>query len=1048
MKSIIRHFVRYPVLGNVLFLAVVLFGLVAFTQIRTTFFPDIPPNFIYVSALYPGASPEEIEEAVTLKIEDRLKGVGGIDRVTSVSTENSMTVTVELKKGFDPDDLLQEVTNSVNQISTFPAELEQLRIYKQERMDFVIAYSMYGDVDLNTLKGYARSLERELRNSGSATRITISGFPLEEIEVGLRENDMRAYGITFSEVAAAVGRANIKITGGTIRGSSEELLIRADSKGYYAYDLRNLVVRSGGNGAVVRLGELADVRDRWSDDPDRSWFNGKPAVIVDIERSADEDMFDIVGKVETVVAAFDRRHEDISIDVLRNGSAIVKERAEILSSNGFFGMVLVVLFLAFSLNPRLALWVAAGIPFSFAGMFMLGAVYGLSINVVSLLAMILVVGIIVDDGIVIAESIYQRFEKGEKPLEAALNGTMAVIPSVTAAVLTSVVLFFLFLFLDGDLGQRVKDIAFVASTTLLVSLLEGIFILPAHIAHSKALHGRPEGKGWVLRKSEEFLHFQRDVLYAPVLRFSIANPLITAVVPVALLVITFGAMRGGLIKATFFPVIERDNVQITLEMPAGTPGVVTAEVLAVMEQKIRSVDEDYRRSAGGGKGLVSAIARDIGPQAHEGGLRVTLVESRLRSIGSLEAGNRFRDAIGRVPGVNKLLVGGGSLWGMPVSIALKSDNLAQLDGARRMLESELKGMEQLKDVADNDPPGLEEVNVRLKEKAYGLGLTTGEVMSRVRSAFFGSEAQSLVRGIDEVKVWVRYSRAERSSIGALESMFIRLDDGRTIPLREIADLSVSRGISSIKHIDAQRVVKIEADIADPKTSVPQLLDVITGRIMPPVLAAYPDVSFNFEGQSRESGKTTGSMRIAFPVLLFIMYLIIVVTFRSFSQAFLVMLLLPFTLVGVAWGHFIQGYILSILSLFGVIALIGIVVNDSLVFISTLNSRIKEGEPFGNALYEVGLSRFRPIILTTITTIAGLGPLIFEQSRQAQFLSPMAISVAYGLLFGTTLTLIIIPALLVLHNTARRRLFSFIARRPITPEEAEPAWREEAFSREQ
>ncbi len=300
-------------------------------------------------------------------------------------------------------------------------------------------------------------------------------------------------------------------------------------------------------------------------------------------------------------------------------------------------------------------------------------------------------------------------------------------------------------------------------------------------------------------------------------------------------------------------------------------------------------------------------------------MRVTLVESRLRSIGSLEAGNRFRDAIGRVPGVNKLLVGGGSLWGMPVSIALKSDNLAQLDGARRMLESELKGMEQLKDVADNDPPGLEEVNVRLKEKAYGLGLTTGEVMSRVRSAFFGSEAQSLVRGIDEVKVWVRYSRAERSSIGALESMFIRLDDGRTIPLREIADLSVSRGISSIKHIDAQRVVKIEADIADPKTSVPQLLDVITGRIMPPVLAAYPDVSFNFEGQSRESGKTTGSMRIAFPVLLFIMYLIIVVTFRSFSQAFLVMLLLPFTLVGVAWGHFIQGYILSILSLFGVIA---------------------------------------------------------------------------------------------------------------------------------
>jgi multidrug efflux pump subunit AcrB len=299
-----------------------------------------------------------------------------------------------------------------------------------------------------------------------------------------------------------------------------------------------------------------------------------------------------------------------------------------------------------------------------------------------------------------------------------------------------------------------------------------------------------------------------------------------------------------------------------------------------------------------------------------------------------------------------------------------------------------------------------------------------------------------------VKVWVRYGEDERSTIGVLETMFIRLDDGRSIPLREIADLSVSRGISSIKHIDAQRVVKIEADIADPKTSVPQLLDLVSRNIMPPILAAYPDVSFNFEGQSRESGKTTGSMRIAFPALLFIMYLIIVITFRSFSQAFIVLLLLPLALIGVAWGHFIQGYILSILSLFGVIALIGIVVNDSLVFISSFNSRIKEGVPFRDALYQVGLSRFRPIILTTITTVAGLGPLIFEQSRQAQFLSPMAISVAYGLLFGTTLTLIIIPALLVLHNQARRRIYSFIGRRPVTPEEVEPAWREEVFIREQ
>ncbi|TCD47329.1 efflux RND transporter permease subunit [Chlorobium sp. N1] len=1048
MKGLIRYFVRYPVLGNVIFIAVTLFGLVSFSQIRTTFFPDIPPAFIYVSATYPGASPEEIEEAVTLKIEDELKGVSGIDRVTSASRENSTTITVELMKGADPNELLQEVTNAVNQISSFPAELEDLRVYKQERVDFVISYSLHGDVDLQTLKGYARALERELRNRGAATKIELSGFPEEEIEIGLRENAMRSYGITFEEIASAVGRANVKITGGTIRGEREDLLIRADSKGYYAAELENLVVRSDGSGAVVRLGELADVRDRWAEDPNRRWFNGTPSIIVEVSRSADEDMFRIRQDAEAVARDFDMRHPDVDIDVLWDGSAIVKERADILTWNGLVGMVLVVLFLAFSLNPRLALWVAASIPFSFAGMFMIGNLYGLSINVVSLLGMILVVGILVDDGIVIAESIYQRYEKGEKPLQAAINGTLEVIPSVAAAVLTTVVLFLLFLFLDGDLGQRVKDIAFVAMTTLLISLVEGIFILPAHIAHSKALHAKPEEKSWILRKSEAFLHLQRDVLYAPVLRFAIRNPLVTAVVPVALLVVTFGAMKGGLIKATFFPIIEHSSVDITFEMPAGTPQSTTERLLGEMEAKVWAVDRAYREESGSQDGLLTAVSRSLGPQAHQGGLRVALVDNRLRSISSLEAGNRFRRAIGTIPGATRLIIGGGGFWGMPVSIALKSDNLRQLDLARAMLERELKAMEQLKDVADDSPPGLEEVTVRLNEKAFALGLTTGQVMQQVRSAFFGREAQRLLRGIDEVKVWVRYAEGERSSIGAVESMFIRLDDGRTIPLRQIADLQVERGVATVNHIDAQRVIKIEADIASPKTSVPQLLDLIEATVMPQVLEAYPDVSFNYEGQSRESGKTTGSMRIAFPALLFIMYLIIVVTFRSFSQALLVMLLLPFTLVGVAWGHFIQGYILSILSLFGFIALLGIVVNDSLVFISTFNRRIKEGASVEEAVYQVGLSRFRPIILTSITTIAGLGPLIFEQSRQAQFLSPMAISVAYGLLFGTTLTLIVVPSLLMLFNASRRHLYGFFRKRTFTPEEVEPAWREEIFTREQ
>jgi len=1045
VKGIIKYFVKYPVIGNAVYLAIMLFGLVAFSQIRTTFFPDIPPNFVYVTATYPGASPEELEEGVTLKIEDKLKGVTGIDRVTSVSAENSATVSVELKKGADANELLQEVTNAVDQISSFPAGLEKLQIYKQDRVDFVVAYALYGDVDLVTLKAYARRIERDLRNEGIASKVRLSGFPEEEIEISVSERAMDSYGITFAEIASAVNRTNLKITGGTIRGEREELLIRADNKGYKARDLENLVVRAGSGGAVVRLRDVAAVRDRWSEVPDRTWFNGKPSVTIDIEKSTDEDMFVIAGGVKEYMEAFDARHPDVRAEVLRNGSAIVRERADILSYNGVIGMILVVLFLSFSLNPRLALWVAAGIPFSFAGMFILGSIYGLTINVVSLLAMILVVGILVDDGIVIAESIYQRYEKGEKPLQAAINGTAEVVPSVAAAVLTTVVLFLLFLFLDGDLGKRVKDIAFVAVTTLLISLVESVLILPAHIAHSRALHEAPGQKTWLLKKSEEFLHFQRDILYAPVLKFGIKNPLITIAVPVALMFITIGAMKGGLIKTTFFPVIEQDNIQVTLEMQTGTRDAVTDSVLTAMERNVWQVNRDYLKGQENEEGLVTAIGRTIGPKGHQGGLRISLVDSRLRKIDSQEIADRIRRKTGTVEGARKLQIGGGGMWGMPVSIALKSDNLVQLRAAREKLETALKGMGELKDVSDNDPPGLEEVSVKLNAKAYALGLTNADVMNQIRSAYFGLESQRLLRGIDEIKVWVRYRETERSSIRALEAMRIRLSDGRSFPLTEIAALSIARGVSSINHIDAQRVVKIEADVADNNTAVPDLLETIRAKIMPGVLADYPDVSFNFEGQSRESGKTTGSMKIAFPVLFSIMYLIIVFTFRSFLQGFIVLLLIPFSLVGVAWGHFIQGYILSMLSLYGVIALIGIVVNDSLVFISTMNSRLKEGALFSDTLYEVGISRFRPIILTSLTTIAGLGPLIFERSRQAQFLSPMAISVAYGLLFGTTLTLIMLPAMLVLFNSAKRKIVSFSEKRAITAEEVEPALREELFS---
>jgi multidrug efflux pump subunit AcrB len=711
-------------------------------------------------------------------------------------------------------------------------------------------------------------------------------------------------------------------------------------------------------------------------------------------------------------------------------------------------MILVLLLLSLSLNMRMSFWVALAIPISFAGMCMLGPFYGLTINVMSLLGMILVLGILVDDGIVIAENIYQHHERGVKPIPAAIKGTLEVLPSVTASILTTIVIFLTFFFLEGGMGDRSRDLAFVVIATLLFSLVEATFILPGHIAHSKALCDKSNKKNFIERGAEKALNATRKKVYGPILRFVIQHPALVIVIPIALMMITIGALKGSIIKTTFFPIIERRNVDVTLEMPAGTPDHITDSLMAGMEEKIRKLNEIYKQEHDDGRDLILAISRQIGGGTHQGSLSVSLMASNLRDWDAMEVTNRMRQIVGTIPGAEKLEFGGRGFWGKPISIALAGNNLAQLREAKEKLKAELRKVEKLKDVVDDDPPGLREVSIRLKERAFALGLTTADVANQVRYGFFGGEAQRILRGIDEVKIWVRYAQQDRSSVQKLEEMRIRLPGNREYPLREIADFTIQRGVMRVNHIDAQRVVKVEADITNPRESVPDVIADIEADILPVIKQAFPDIRFMLEGQSRENLKTMKAMTRVVPPMMILMFLIVVITFRSFGQAIIVFLLIPFSLIGVLWGHLIQGYIVSILSWFGGIALAGIVVNDSLVLVSTLNRMLKEGVPFEKAIFDTGLSRFRPVLLTSLTTIAGLTPLIFETSHQAQFLSPMAISVAYGLLFGTLLTLLMLPALLVMLNRLRLVFFRIFKSVRLSPEEAEPALREEIFAREQ
>jgi len=1046
MKNVIRSFIKYPVVGSVLLVAIFMFGWVGFSSMKTTFFPLIPSKTIIIQAFYPGASPGEIEEAIVLKIENNLKGLTGVERVESVSGEDYCMINITVLTDYDVNEVLLDVKNAVNKVSSFPTAMERLTIYRQEMRNFAIDFVLAGKVTLLELKKEARRIELDLLAIDGISKVSLSGFPEEEIEVAVKETDLRAYGLTFGQVAQALREANIRSTGGKIKGPREELLIRANVKGYYAEELANHVLKSTADGDIVRLKDVATLTDRWSENPNRVYYNNQPAVRVIVQNTNEEDLFQVTEKVKEYVEAFNQKDSPITAFVLRDGSEIIQERIDILAGNGILGMFLVLLLLSMTLNIRMSFWVALAIPVSYAGMTMVAPFYGLTINVMSLMAMILVLGILVDDGIVIAENIYQHHERGVKPIPAAVNGTIEVLPSVTASILTTVVIFSSFFFLEGGLGDRSRDLAFVVVATLLISLVEATFILPSHLAHSRALCKSAQEKNRVEKRAEKIFFAIRDRMYRPVLNFSVQHPLLVISLAFAVFLVTLGALRGGIIKTTYFPVIERRSVDVVLEMPAGTPDTITDALLSGIEEKTWTVNEKYRQETGSGQDLILSISRQIGPGTHQGNLSVTLVGSEQRQWDSMRSTNEIRDAVGPVPGAKKLEFGGRGWWGKPISIALASNNLEQLRDAKDELKSELRKLEKLKDVVDNDPPGLREIKISLKQRAFALGLTTGEVVSQVRSGFFGNLAQRILRGIDEVKIWVRYDRSSRQSVSQLEDMRIRTATGGEYPLGEIADLSIKRGIMSINHINGQRVITVEADISDPKDSVPVILSDLKEKILADIGEKYPDIQFLYEGQSRENKKTMVAISRVIPPILILVFLIIVVNFRSFTQALVVILLIPFSIIGVLWGHFIQGFIVSMLSWFGTIALAGIVVNNSLVLVSTLNRKLKEGVSFEKALLQTGISRFRPVVLTSLTTIAGLGPLIFSHSHQSQFLSPMAVSVAYGLLFGTMLTLVMLPSMLVTLNAFRMRFYSLLNGKKISPEEAEPAVREEKFVR--
>ena len=1033
MRKLINYFIKFGVAVNVVIMAFVIFGVIGIMNMKSSFFPLQDSRIINISIAYPGSAPEEIEEGIILKIEDNLKGLEGIDRVTSVARESGGSITVEIERGEDIDAMLTEVKNAVDRVPTFPGGMEPLVVSKQEFIRETINFAVSGDnVPLATLKQISQQIENDLRLLDGVSQISISGFPEEEIEIAVSENDLLAYNLTFEQVAQAVRNSNILSTGGTIKTDAEDYLIRANNRAYYADALNDIVLKSNTTGEIVRLGEVATVKDQFSETPNALYFNGNVAVNISVSNTSSEDLLATAEKINEYVEEFNQKSSNVQLNVVNDQSITLNQRTQLLVENGIMGMLLVLFFLSLFLNIRLAFWVAFGLPIAFLGMFIFAGSLGVTINVLSLFGMIIVIGILVDDGIVISENIYQHSEMGKSPIRAALDGTMEVLPAILSAIVTTVLAFSTFLFLDSRIGEFFGEVSTVVILTLVISLVEALIILPAHIAHSKALK-KPETNGRPKRGMAKFfekmkvankygdraMSYMRDRIYSPVLRFVLTQQVLALAILLVVLVLTIGAIGGNWIRVTLFPSIASDRVSIDLLMPEGVNPARTDSIISMVEAAAWRVNEDYTEKQTGNKQVVENIIKRVGPGNNKASLQVNLLPGEERDFGSPEITNAIRDEVGPVFGVENLTFGsGGNFGGSPVSVSLLGNNLSELEAAKEELKQNLENNSLLKDVTDNDPKGIKEINVLLKDNAYALGLDLGEVMRQIRNGFFGAQAQRFQRGQDEIRVWVRYDLENRSSINDLDDMRLVTPTGDRVPFDEIATYEIVRGTESISHLDGMREIRVSADMEDPNGSSTEILEDIRTNVIPPILDKYPSITVSYEGQNREASKLSSSAAAVIPIILFLIYATIAFTFRSYSQPLLLMIMIPFSIIGVAWGHWFHNFPINVLSLLGIIALVGIMVNDGLVLIGKYNSFLREGMGFKKALYEAGRSRFRAIFLTSLTTIAGLAPLLLEKSRQAQFLKPMAISISYGIAVATILTLLLLPLLISISNSIK------------------------------
>jgi multidrug efflux pump subunit AcrB len=1049
LKNLIKALINNPVLANILMIFIIIGGIFAANRMIRETFPRISLDVITVSLKYPGADPTEIEESICLKLEEALEGISNVKEITTVSEEGIGAAYIECQDNADIAKIKDEVETQVNSITSFPEGTEKPVIVEETYRQEVLSIALWGKVPERQLKGYARQIEDELLDINGISQVTIQGLKDEELSIEVPEENLRKYKLTFSDIKKQINKNGLNLTVGTIKSNSEYITLKITGRRYEAKDYLNIPIKIKKDGTIIPLGKIATIRDTFNlDKKNLILHNGHPCILISIYKTETEDAINISESVDLYLKNKDLP-PTLHLAKLFDSSRFVSGRLNILKTNGLIGLFLVAIVLWIFLDLRLSFWVAMGIPISVAGGLGIMGIFDCSLNMITMFGLIMILGLIVDDAIVIGESIYTRRLNGESETDSAVNGTAEVTMPVIAAVLTTIIAFLPLFCIRGVMGKFIGQLPIPVVAALIVSLIEGLFILPVHLRHLPEVVPLHKQKKTTLKAKirifiTTYLDFFINKIYSRFITKALSFRYIIISISICIMFIVFGLYNGGIIKFIFFPKADEDYLMAKVELAPGTPLKYTKLVANHLLTSWKKVENKYRTNSN--KKLTASQLSMMGitlgwkslQKSNILEIRIELIPSEERNIHYKRLLTEWEDETGPIPGAISTRFRGTQHGpgGEPIEIRLLGENQKKLYEAATKIADKLNSIDGVFDTQIDYRPGNKEFELSIKPSAYHFGLTLDDIAQQIYTGFYGAKILQIQRGRDEVDVIIRFPEEDKNSVKYFKNMKITTSSGKRIPILMVTNISIKEGESIIKRKNRKRIMDITADIDNTKANAEEVINNLKADFLPIIKNKY-NIKYIFEGQRKEKNNTIVDLAIGFPIALFAIYFIIASLFKSYIQPIIIMITIPFGLIGAILGHLILNLPITILSVFGMVALTGIVVNDAIVLIEAFNHRLEEGYTLFSALTNACKRRFRAILLTTLTTFSGLMPLILEKSLQAQFLIPMAVSIAFGVLFSTLVTLIIIPCIIAALNDIRRIIYFSIHFRYPSREMVEP-----------